>query len=95
MWRVRLGTAWVRMCKGACLFSVLLVLEGCDPTVRDAWLSGIQGLAVTSIQTLGSLGTTLFTTLIPILFTYLSQQGGGGTITTVQAAFELVEHLVC
>lgn len=55
-----------------------LVLEGCDPNVRDTVLGGVEGAA-----------TSLFTTLISAFFQSLMSQEEE-TATTVKL---LVEHL--
>ena len=62
---------------GGTLFQVSL--SGCDPTVKDTLLTGIQ----TSITGLFSAVTSAF---------FLSLQESTSTTQTVQAAFESLKH---
>jgi hypothetical protein len=55
----------------------LLVLGGCDPTVRDTVLSGVEGAT-----------TTLVTTLIQAFFESVLAPEDEGTVTTVKAFVE-------
>jgi hypothetical protein len=55
----------------------LLVLSGCDPTVRDTVLAGVE-----------SASTTLFTTFITAFFETVLSAGDDSTVTTVKAVAE-------
>jgi hypothetical protein len=55
----------------------LLVLSGCDPTVRDTVLAGVE-----------SASTTLFTTFIAAFFQTVLSAGEDSTVTTVKAVVE-------
>ncbi len=55
----------------------LLVLQGCDPTVRDTVLNGV-----------GSAATSLVTTFIQAFIQSLLNQNQTPTPTTVQAVLE-------
>jgi hypothetical protein len=57
----------------------LLVLSGCDPTVRDTVLSGVEGAT-----------TTLITTFIQAFFQSVLAPDEEGTVTTVKAIVERV-----
>jgi hypothetical protein len=57
----------------------LFVLGGCDPTVRDTVLSGVE-----------SATTTLLTTFITAFFQSVLTAGDEGTVTTVKAIAERV-----
>jgi hypothetical protein len=57
----------------------LLVLSGCDPTVRDTVLAGLQGAT-----------TTLVTTFIQAFFESVLAPEDEGTVTTVKAIIERV-----
>jgi hypothetical protein len=50
----------------------VLVLEGCDPTVRDTVVTGVQGAS-----------TSLITTFIQAFFESLQDNQDDGTVTTV------------
>ncbi len=87
-----LYTRWDVMAKVSAFCSVLLVMDSCDPSVRDAWLTGFQAAATSVV----SLLTGLLTTGVNVLFTILSNQTSDNTtVTTVQAVFEWAEHWVC
>lgn len=55
----------------------LLVLNGCDPNVRDTVLAGVEGAT-----------TTLITTFISAFFDSVLETGDEGTVTTVKAIVE-------
>ena len=55
----------------------LFVLGGCDPTVRDTVLAGVE-----------SATTTLFTTFITAFFESVLTAGDDTTVTTVKAVVE-------
>jgi hypothetical protein len=57
----------------------LLVLGGCDPTVRDTMLAGLE-----------SATTTLVTTLITAFFESVLTAGDDSTVTTVKAVVERI-----
>ncbi len=57
----------------------LFVLSGCDPTVRDTVLAGVE-----------SATTTLFTTFITAFFETVLSTGDDSTVTTVKAIAERV-----
>ncbi len=59
----------------------LFVLSGCDPTVRDTVLSGVQSSA-----------TVLTTTFLQAFFESLAAQDEG-TATIVKAVAQQVQHL--
>jgi len=81
-------TPWGGTTGKACFFSVLMLLSGCDPTVRDVWLTGIQGAMTGLVGVL----TSLLTTAITAWFTTLSNDGDG--ITTVEAVFEYLVQAI-
>jgi len=64
---------WLTLAAGGSIF----VMEGCDPTVRDTILGGVEGAA-----------TTLFTTFINAFFQTLQTEEEA--VTTVKA---MLEHL--
>ncbi len=55
----------------------VLVLEGCDPAVRDTVIGGVEGAS-----------TTLVTSLIQAFFESLLAPEDDGTVTTVKAIVE-------
>ena len=57
----------------------LFVLSGCDPTVRDTMLAGVQ-----------SATTTLVTTFITAFFQSVLTAGDDDAVTTVKAIVERV-----
>ena len=57
----------------------LLVLSGCDPTVRDTVLGGVENAT-----------TTLLTTFISAFFESVLSPADEGTATTVKAFIEQV-----
>jgi hypothetical protein len=57
----------------------LFVLSGCDPTVRDTVLAGVE-----------SATTTLLTTFITAFFESVLSAGDESTVTTVKALVEQV-----
>jgi hypothetical protein len=57
----------------------LLVLSGCDPTVRDTMLAGVE-----------SATTTLLTTFITAFFESVLSAGDDSAVTTVKAVVERV-----
>jgi len=61
----------------------LLVLSGCDPTVRDTMLAGVESAA-----------TTLVTTLITAFFQSVLAAGDDSTVTTVKAIVERVPEFL-
>ena len=62
---------WLTVATGGSVF----VLEGCDPTVRDTILAGVEGAA-----------TTLFTTFVAAFFQTLEQEEEA--VTTVKAIIQ-------
>ena len=60
----------------------LLVLSGCDPTVRDTVLSGVEGAT-----------TTLITTFIQAFFESVLSPEDEGTVTTVKAIVERIPEV--
>lgn len=70
------GRLWLL---GAASGGGLLVLGGCDPTVRETVLGGVESAA-----------TTLLTTLINAFFESVLSGEEEGTITTVKAVLERV-----
>jgi hypothetical protein len=60
----------------------LLVLSGCDPTVRDTVLSGVEGAT-----------TTLITTFIQAFFESVLAPEDEGTVTTVKAIVERIPEV--
>jgi len=59
------------------------VLSGCDPTVRDTMLAGVESAA-----------TTLVTTLITAFFQSVLATGDDSTVTTVKAIVERVPEFL-
>lgn len=70
-------------------FSVLMLLESCNPEVRDVWLGGIQAAAVGVVSAM----TGLLTTAVQALITGMSTDDGGAA--TVQTVFDWTSRVVC
>ncbi|MFO0836889.1 MAG: hypothetical protein U1D55_00055 [Phycisphaerae bacterium] len=60
----------------------LLVLEGCDPTVRDTVITGVAGAT-----------NTLVTSVIQAFFESIAAQGQDTTPTTVKAMELMTPHI--
>lgn len=61
----------------------LFVLSGCDPTVRDTMLAGVE-----------SATTTLVTTFITAFFQSVLTAGDDSTVTTVRAIAERLPEIL-
>lgn len=61
----------------------LFVLSGCDPTVRDTVLAGVE-----------SATTTLVTTFITAFFQSVLTAGDDSTVTTVRAIAERLPEIL-
>jgi hypothetical protein len=68
------GRIWLLMAASG---GGLLVLSGCDPTVRDTMLAGLE-----------SATTTLITTFITAFFESVLTAGDDSAVTTVRAIAE-------
>ncbi len=79
-----------RLTQGICAGSVLMFLEGCDPEVRDVWISGIEAAALGVVTAL----TGLMSTAVTALLTGFTSTGDD-TTTTVQAIFEWAPQALC
>lgn len=89
MLRNRVWTKLTRLTGAACVGSVLMALDGCDPEVRQVWLSGVETAAVGIVTAM----TSLLTTAVSAFITGATQSDD--SVTTVQAAFEWACQVVC
>lgn len=84
----RFRTTLTKLTGAGCACSVLMVLDGCDPEVRQVWLTGIETTAVGIVTAL----TSLLTTAVQAFITGTTQSDDG--VTTVQAVFEWANQVL-
>ncbi|MBN1346110.1 MAG: hypothetical protein JXQ73_25710 [Phycisphaerae bacterium] len=89
MLRTRARLTLTKLATASCACSVLMLLDSCDPEVRDVWLTGIETAAVGVVTAL----TSLLTTAVTAIVTGAGTTDGG--TTTVQAVFEWASQVAC